>query len=170
MPDGPDDILGPIVRTLAGGSATIDTLDVDEAPPRPDGAQVFTPDEVGVRNQVTDAVPYPVAPAVGRRFSVRLLNGVDGDPIPKAVVRRLVLGGAQIGQIGNAKRFGATRTRIEYHDQALKDRAEQVGLLLEGGEPVFNPRSNEAVDLIVTLGPDATDGAAADPVGGDGGD
>ena len=115
---------------------------------------------------MTDAVPSPLASAVGNRFSVRLLNGVNGNPIPPEVVRRLVYNDAQIGQIGNAKRFGVTRTTIEYHDPKLKQRAEQVADLLGGGTPVFNLKSNEAVDLIVTLGRGAMEVVARAGAGG----
>lgn len=165
-PESPADILGPIARTLAAGTVTVDTLDVvpvDTEDPR--GGQWFKPDLTGVRNQVADAVPSPVAPTVGSRYAVRLLNGVDGNPIPQRIVRRLVYGNAQIGQIGNAKRFGLKTTKIEYNDPNLKKRAEEVRYLLGGGTIVFNRKSNEAVDLIVTLGRDVIDEAGA-AVGG----
>ncbi len=148
--------IGPFVRTLAAARSNIDTLDVvPAADVGSDGRQRFEPDPRGIRRQITDAVPFPVSPGLGSRYSVRLLNGANGDPIDPGIAYDLVYNGAQIDAIGNARRFGLQRTTIEYHSRARKAAAQQVALVLGGARLVYDARSTEAVDLIVVLGRDA---------------
>ncbi len=150
--------IGPFVRTLAAGPSRVDTIDVAPAPDTgSDGRPRFQVDVQGLRRQVTDAIPFPVSPGLGVRYSVRLLNGVDGRSIDPGIAYDLVYAGAQIDTIGNARRFGIRHTTVEYHSRRRKAAAQQVSLVLGGARLVYDPRSSESVDLIVVLGRDVLD-------------
>jgi anionic cell wall polymer biosynthesis LytR-Cps2A-Psr (LCP) family protein len=147
--------LGPFIRTLAAGTTSMATLDVVPAATfAPDGALAFEPQIEGILEQVTDAVPAPVSPGLGGRFSVRVLNGSDGEPIPTALLRELVKAGAQIDALGNDTEFGARETRIEYRSPRRQEAAETVRSVLGGGKIHLDAETNDPVDLVIVLGRD----------------
>ena len=136
--------LGPFISKLAAGQTTMANLDVvPSAQPAPeDGTTItFDPQVDGILEQVTDAVPAPISPGLGGRFSVRPLNGFSGEPIPEALLRALVMAGAQIDAIGNDTEFGARETTIEYRSPKLKATAEKVQNVLGGGK--IRPRCRD---------------------------
>jgi len=160
--------LAPFIETLAAGSAQLATLAVTpSATVAPDGASTFQVDPHAMNTQLTDAIPSPVSPGLGDRFSVRVLNGASGTAIPGGVTQRLVFVGAQLNAIGNAARFGQKVTRIEYHDPNRLKTAQAVKYVL-GGDISYNPTSTDTVDIVVTLGQQTIDRVAADPGGGGG--
>jgi anionic cell wall polymer biosynthesis LytR-Cps2A-Psr (LCP) family protein len=150
--------LGPLIETLSRGETTMANLDVvPSAQTAPeDGVTItFDPQVDGILDQVTDAVPAPISPGLGGRYSTKVLNGANGEPIPDELLRTLVRDGAQIDAIGNYAEFGAKETRIEYRSPRLKETAEKVRDTLGGGKIHFDAETNDPVDLVIVLGSDA---------------
>jgi hypothetical protein len=148
--------LGPFISTLAAGPASMATLDVvPSAEPAKDGTPTFDPQLGGILEQVSDAVPAPISPGLDGRFSTKLLNGWSGEPIPDALVKRLVRIGAQVDALGNANRFGAKQTRIVYRSAKMKPKAEAVRATLGGGKIIFDAETNDPSDVVIVLGHDA---------------
>lgn len=149
--------IGPYVSTLAKGKVGIATLAVFPSAQQVNGTPTFQVDSARMRTQVAEAVPAPVSPGLGGRYSVRLLNGVDGEPIPDQLTATLVAGGAQINTKGNATVFGQETTRIEYHDANRRGTAIFVQRALGGGKVVADLSATDTVDLVITIGKDVLD-------------
>lgn len=165
--------IGPFLRDLADGDPVVETLDVEPPP----GAETNAEGEVplaltpaaGFNEQVIDAVPYPRPPRLGRRWSLKVLNGVDGEPIPRPLLRTLILQGASLETTGNAADFGRERTLIEYSGRDWADEARAARLAL-GGTAEVEQMSAARADtedeaIVVTLGQDALDFAASQSTG-----
>ncbi|HXH56130.1 MAG TPA: hypothetical protein VNL12_02380 [Iamia sp.] len=167
--------IGPFLRTLADGEPVVETLDVEppsEVGPDPDYTPPFVPAE-GFEEQIIAAVPYPGSPGEGRRWTMKLLNGVSGDEIPRALVRELILDGAALTTLGNAADFGRERTLIEYSDATWEAEARSAGEVLGDTAEVRRMSrqraESEGDDLVITLGQDALDHVAEREAGADGG-
>lgn len=156
--------LGLFVRTLARGPVTIEPLPLrSEARPSPTGPLMSDPQ--ALRATVARMVPFPAPPTPNARVTVRLLNGVDGRPLPETIGHQLVQGGGSIFWIGNDRRTCATTTVIEYRDPAQRHAAEEMRAALGGhGTLRKNPRASDAVDVSVIVGSDVLDQALAGPV------
>jgi hypothetical protein len=109
-----------------------------------------------MRTQITDAVPAPISPGFGDRFSVEILNGVNGNALPSEVTRRIVYAGGQINSVGNAAKFGVATTTVEYHDPSasMAAKAKTVAFALGGGHVTYNASSTATADLVITIGQD----------------
>jgi hypothetical protein len=154
--------IGPFLRQLADGDPVVETLDVaspDAGSGRPDDGPPLVPTP-GFEEQIVEAVPYPRPPLFGRRrWSLKLLNGVDGKPISRDVMRTLILTGASLETLGNAEGFGRERTLIEYSDEAWEDAAKAAKEVL-GDTAMIKQLSGRRAEsepeaLIITLGEDA---------------
>jgi hypothetical protein len=153
--------LGPFISTLASGRTSMATLAVvPSATPANDGTPTFDPQVGAMRQQITDAVPSPISPGLDGRFSTRVLNGVNGRPIPNALIRRLVAAGAQVDALGNAAKFGTRRTTIVYRSGRLKRQAEAARKALGAGKIILDAETNDPVDMVIVLGRDALKGVA----------
>jgi hypothetical protein len=150
--------LGHFVRTLAAGPVTYETLPVSiDTDPLPDGLQLFHSDDGNARKLLTLAVPYPVGSG-DQRATVRLLNGANGNSVPVGIVQAIVLGGGQISEMGNSRRFGAATTEIHYTDPSQKAAADRLNFALgRKAKVVLDDTGEDTVALTIVLGSDLVD-------------
>jgi hypothetical protein len=87
-----------------------------------------------------------------------LLDGVGTLQHGVPAAGRLVGGGGQIDQIGNAASFGVPRTKLEFADDRRRSEVEALATALGVGEVVKATDSDGTVDVVVTLGRDYADG------------
>lgn len=165
--------IGPFLRALADGDPVVETLDVEPSPDAGANAEgevsrPLTP-APGFNEQVIDAVPYPRPPRLGRRWTLKVLNGVDGEAIPRPVLRTLILQGASLEKTGNAGDFGRERTLIEYSGREWADAARAARLAVGGTAEVEQMSATRADSedeaIVVTLGQDALDFVASQSSG-----
>ncbi|HYI60902.1 MAG TPA: hypothetical protein VEW93_03750 [Acidimicrobiales bacterium] len=158
--------LGPFLRVLAAGATDeagttrVETLDVGRAADAAEDTPVLVPED-GLESQITDAVPYPQSPGPGRRYALKLLNGAEGAPLPRALLHALIDNGASLAQLGNAESFGQEETTIEIADSAWRPAADAAQLVL-GGEPRISTMAasraeTEGADIVITVGQDVLD-------------
>lgn len=155
--------IGPFLRTLAAGDPAVETLDVSqETDVVIDDPNYVTPlvPAPGFEEQIIDAVPFPRSPGAGGRYNLQLLNGASGEPIPRPLVRDLILRGAALSTLGNASDFGQEETTIEYSNEDWKDLADVAAETLGGATVTqMSDARAEAVgdDIVITLGQEAID-------------
>lgn len=150
--------MGSYLRVLAAGEPVVETLDVEDGIPTSYGQAPFYVPAAGMNEQIIDAVPFPVSPREGRRFTIKLLNGAAGELLPMALMRDLVLADGSLVWLGNASAFGQEETLIEYRDEDGREDAEAVQELLGEGVEIdqMSTRRAEAEreDLVITIGSD----------------
>lgn len=153
--------IGSFLRNLAAGQFTVETLDVEPGEPVRFGQPLFYVPGPGMDEQVVDAVPFPRSPRTGRRYDLRLLNGVEGATPPLALMRDLALDAASISTIGNAGEFGRETTLVEYKDSMWEDEMDALrerwggSIEVEQMSPTRAEGTNE--DVVITLGSDVLD-------------
>lgn len=148
--------IGLYVRTLARGPLTFEPLPFTATGRPADVAdEHFVVDVAKLRAQVAAMVPFPTAPAPGFRVTVRLLNGVNGRPIPRSLERNLVLRGAAISTIGNDAHFRRKLTVLAYRDPSLRNQVLAMRAALRGrGRLKLDPESPDTADVSIVLGSD----------------
>lgn len=163
--------LGRFVRTIAAGTAELAILPVRQR--EGDGRDLeYRPDFDAVRGLVAEAVPFPTSPEPGARYLARVLNGVEGAPLPRQITGNLVANRAQIASVGNARDLGRDTTVIEYYDPAREADAETARAALGAGRVELRRGATDSVDLNIIVGRDVLRGASvaepAQPPGGAG--
>ncbi|HEU5148992.1 MAG TPA: hypothetical protein VFU19_00765 [Iamia sp.] len=148
--------MGNYLRELAAGDPVVETLDVEQVDDYQQGTSYIPGD--GMDEQIIDAVPFPLSPREGRRFSFQLLNGSTGETLPMPLVRDLIrVGGALVG-VGNATELGQDETTILYKGEDWEGTAAIIQALLGDGveiEQMSRRRANaEDEDMIITIGSD----------------
>ena len=108
------------------------------------------------RDAVFEMIPFPQASSPGARTTVRLLDGVGGLDIAGDYSAGLVKTGAQILIIGNSPEFGKA-TELIYHDDENAELVKKFQEVLGGGEIFFEPLTDAAVEVTVTIGNDLID-------------
>lgn len=147
--------IGRFVRTLARGSAVIETLPVrpvgdDRYGPEP----AFFPEDDPVTELLTRLVPFPVSPAPGARARLRLLNGTTDTTIASSVAAELPPAGVELVLIGNAASLDHDTTTVRYVGEESREEALAIVDILGVGEVVEELRPTDAADITVTLGAD----------------
>ncbi|CAN5663070.1 hypothetical protein BH20ACT2_BH20ACT2_11740 [soil metagenome] len=147
------------VGGLASGPAELEilSLEVDPISSSDGGPARYLPDISAIAEQLVAVVPFPTAPVPGGRVRTRLLSGVEGSGPPEELAEPLVLAGAEISVIGNAGRFGAGSTVVEYYSVTREDEAERLVEALGAGEAVFVEGSGDSLDVTVVVGRDLLD-------------
>lgn len=160
--------MGTFLRELSAGDPVVETLDVEEELDYLQGRS-YVPAE-GMDEQVIDAVPFPLSPRTGRRFSIELLNGVTGETLPMPLVRDLISAGGALTGVGNAGEFGQEETTILYKDEDWEDQARFLqGLLGDGVEIDQMSRrraDTENEDMVITIGSDVLSRYQKEDTGG----
>jgi hypothetical protein len=149
--------IGRFLSTLAAGSATVQTLPVEELVSDADGEPELEPHADEVAALVASIVPFPAASGPGSRTRVRLLNGTTDAAATSRAARLLVRERAEIVVLGNAERFGIPETEVVYYDVAAEETARRLAEALSGAKVVREDRSPaaaEVVDATVRLGQD----------------
>ncbi len=152
--------LRPFLEALAAGTrdgaeaTQVGTLDVG---PANDGSQALVPSE-GFDAQLNAAVPFPQSPGPGRRYVLKLLNGVEGEPLPREIMRDLVAAGASVVQVGNGNEFDQETTQIEITGPDWEAAAGAAQFMFGGkGEISLMSDTRAAgsdVDMVITIGRD----------------
>jgi hypothetical protein len=163
VPGEVDSGLGRFVRGIARGPTTAAALPVlaDEASTRSSQRLIPEPPQLGAL--VSRAVPFPVAPAPGKRIRVRLLNGTDDPTLAQEIAPALVQAGAEITIVGNAPSLDVARTTVAY---AGREREAAAGWMAAGtgigriedvsvGGDAPLPSPADEIDVTVILGSDA---------------
>lgn len=148
-----DDGLSPYLRAFVEGQSDIRLLPA--VPIDGSDSPTYVLDE-NAQDWLTDIadrmVPLPTPPVGSDLPAVRLLDGT-GDSATAAAARQAVARLADLIVIGNADEFGLATTTVSYHDEAAAAAAEALAARL-GGEVVADLRTDEPVDLTVTIGAD----------------
>jgi hypothetical protein len=104
-----------------------------------------------VKDIVIDMVPFPLPSNPEARSTVRLLDAVGGLDLAADYSLELVKAGAQILIIGNASEFGGA-TELIYHDSKDADLVAEFQKVLGGGEILYEPLTDAAVEITVIIG------------------
>lgn len=144
--------IGRFVRGLAAGAVTDQTL-----PLLPSTDAGIRADPTLVALMISEVVPYPVAATPGQRVLVRVLSSRPGTPVASSVLQRLVFGGAQIAELGNADQTGGLATVVQYVDPGMADEAKRLLALLGLGQTRLVPDRGDAVGITITVGSDLLD-------------
>lgn len=152
--------LRPFLEALAAGTregadaTLVETLDVGAAP---DGSEALVPGP-GFDAQLNAAVPFPQSSGPGRRYALKLLNGVEGAPLPEEVMHALVAAGASLVQVGNGGEFGQDTTSIEITGPEWREAAEAAKFVFGGTGRISTMSDTRAaesdVDVVITVGRD----------------
>jgi hypothetical protein len=164
VPGELDSGIGRFVR----GVAQDPTASVLPVTPLGRSSTAFAPDEDRIAELVSQAVPYPLSPAPGRRVRVRLLNGTTDRDLTPAAARQLVEAGAEITIAGNADSFHVTETTFTYRSSDQRAAARRladsfgVGTVERADDAPSSTGSTAAedadeIDVTIVLGSDAQD-------------
>ena len=136
-----------LLATVAGGQVSVVTgLWMLE------GSSVVV-DATALDDLVVSMFPFPVPLLLGRRPTVRLLNGT-GDPTLDAPAREAVLrSGVELAVVGNFRNDGAIQTRVIHRDPALAEEANALAAAL-GARVLFDEMASPVTDLTVVIGAD----------------
>ena len=160
--------MGTFLRELAAGDPVVETLDVEEQLDYLQGTS-YVP-AAGMGEQVIDAVPFPLSPRTGRRFSIELLNGVTGETLPMSLVRQLILAGGALTGVGNAAEFGQDETTILYKGEDWQEEAQALQALLGDGVEIDQMSRRRAdaenEDMVITIGSDVLSRYEEEDTGG----
>ncbi len=118
----------------------------------PRGLAMLRADAAAMGPFVAGAIPFPTAGTPGQRLRVRLLNGTTDLGANLAAVPKVVGAGGEVVLLGNASRFGATATTVEYGDASLAPRVEAIASAI-GGTTKAVDETSDAFDVTITLGP-----------------
>lgn len=144
---------GAILARLAAGTHSTQAIPIQSVPiPGSDGFSVFRPDAAAMGPFVAGVVPFPTAGTPGQRLRVRLLNGTTDLGANLTAVPKVTGAGGEVVLLGNASRFGATSTTVEYGDATLAPRVEALAAAV-GGTATTIEETSDAFDVTITLGP-----------------
>ncbi len=118
------------------------------------GAKVYRVDAVAMAALVPEIVPYPTSATPGQRVRVRVLNGTSDLGAATRAASAVVGAGGEITVVGNAKPMDATVTTVEFHSEAMAERAAPIAAAF-GVTATASSLQTDAVDVTVTLGPDS---------------
>ena len=136
-----------LLATVAGGQVSVVT-----GPWMLEGSSVVV-DATALDDLVVSMFPFPVPLLLGRRPTVRLLNGT-GDPTLDAPAREAVLrSGVELAVVGNFRNDGAIQTRVIHRDPALAEEANALAAAL-GARVLFDEMASPVTDLTVVIGAD----------------
>lgn len=150
----------PFPSADGGDGAVADEADPDAAADG-EGAAVaverFEVDLVALRALANELIPFPGAAAPGARVRVRVLDGVGEPGLALAAARAAVRGiGAEVTVIGNADRFGATRSRVLWVDDPTEAAARRLAdaLGVTDVARVDGPNPFDDIDVTLVVGAD----------------
>lgn len=144
--------IGRYLRGLSAGQLAFGVLPVTDAEPIAQ-QPTQTIDDPLARLMLTNAVPFPIAPA-RQRLSLRVLNGVGSDAIPQSVMQRLVFGGGQVTILGNNSSFDVGTTTFTYSTKTDEPKVRKLAAALGTGKLVFDPEGEGGPSVTVVLGSD----------------
>lgn len=153
VPPPAGDDAAAVVGRLAAGEHSTQAIPIQSVPiPGSDGFSVFRADAAAMGPFVAGAIPFPTAGTPGQRLRVRLLNGTTDLGANLAAVPKVVGAGGEVVLLGNASRFGATATTVEYGDASLAPRVEAIASAVGGTTKVVDETS-DAFEVTIILGP-----------------
>ncbi len=152
-PPAAGDETAAVIARLAAGEHSTQAIPIQSVPiPGSNGFSVFRADAAAMGPFVAGAIPFPTAGTPGQRLRVRLLNGTTDLGANLAAVPKVVGAGGEVVLLGNASRFGATATTVEYGDASLAPRVEAIASAI-GGTTKAVDETSDAFDVTITLGP-----------------
>jgi hypothetical protein len=148
-PAPPD--LANVLRVLAGGSVSYDTLPVEAVDAGTGGDEVYR-----VRPSELDQLLGQLLPGnrAGPRIRVQVLNGTGAIGVALKAAQHLVPAGAQVTLSGNADSFAYAQTQIVFYDRSRQQLATQVRQALGTGRLVLSRQPLDVVDVTVVIGKD----------------
>jgi hypothetical protein len=140
-----------VVRTLAAGTPSYDTLPVEAVDAGTGGDEVYR-----VRQADLDQLMHQLLPGqrVSPRIRVQVLNGTGALGMALKAAQRLVPAGAQVSLSGNADSFAYAQTQIVFYERSRQQLAAQVRQALGTGKLVLSRRPLDVVDVTVVIGKD----------------
>ena len=142
--------LARVVRQLASGSVTYETLPVEAVDAGSGVDEVYR-----VRQGDLDQLMGQLLPGVSPdRIRVQILNGTGAIGSSPRVARRLVPAGARVVLSGNADSFAYAQTQIVFYDRSRQQAAERVRQALGTGRLVLSRQPLDVVDVTVVIGKD----------------
>jgi len=152
--DNPVD-LAAIVSGLSSGQVVYRDLPTTAISlPGAEGAKVYRVDAAAMAALVPEIVPYPTSATPGQRVRVRVLNGTSDLGAATRAASTVVGAGGEIIVVGNAKPMDATVTTVEFHSEAMAERAAPIAAAF-GVTATASSLQTDAIDVTVTLGPDS---------------
>lgn len=153
VPGETDVGIGQFLVGLAAGTVQSTSFPVSAAPDV-DGRPAVRIDHDPAMLLIANAVPFPIGSIPGDRATVVVLNGTGPGSPPASVLQRLVVGGAQITSMGNAKRFDHAGTVLTYTDARARPFALAMAERLGVGRVVHSNAADNGVDVSVVMGRD----------------
>src|SRR5437764_12210580 len=142
--------LARVVRQLASGSVTYETLPVEAVDAGSGVDEVYR-----VRQGDLDQLMGQLLPGVSPdRIRVQILNGTGAIGSSPRVAKRLVPAGARVVLSGNADSFAYAQTQIVFYDRSRQQAAERVRQALGTGRLVLSRQPLDVVDVTVVIGKD----------------
>jgi len=142
--------LARVVRQLASGSVSYQTLPVEAVDAGTGGDEVYR-----LRQPDLDQLMGQLLPGVSpARIRVQILNGTGGIEAAPRVARKLVPAGARVVLSGNANSFAYAQTQIVFYDRSQQQSAERIRQALGTGRLVLSRQPLDVVDVTVIVGKD----------------
>ena len=142
--------LARVVRPLASGAVSYQTLPVQAVDAGSGGDEVYQ-----VRQADLDQLMTQLLPGVGpARIRVQVLNGTGTIGSTRNVTARLVPAGAHVVLSGNADSFAYAQTQIVFYDRSQQQAAQRVRQALGTGRLVLSRQPLDVVDVTVVIGRD----------------
>jgi hypothetical protein len=142
--------LARVVRQLAAGSVSYQTLPVEAVDAGTGGDEVYR-----VRQGDLDQLMGQLLPGVSpRRTRVQILNGTGAIGASPRVAKKLVPAGARVVLSGNADSFAYAQTQIVFYDRSQQQAAERIRQALGTGRLVLSRQPLDVVDVTVIIGRD----------------
>jgi hypothetical protein len=142
--------LARVVRQLAAGSVSYQTLPVEAVDAGSGGDEVYR-----VREADLDQLMGQLLPGVSpKRIRAQILNGTGAIGASPRVAKKLVPAGARVVLSGNADSFAYAQTQIVFYDRSQQQAAERVHQALGTGRLVLSRQPLDVVDVTVVIGRD----------------
>ena len=145
-----DGSLAAYLISLGTGRRNIEVLPLQVQVTNDTAIYVQTPEQKQAL-AVREMVPLPLAPYLGARPRVALLDGSGNSEQRDSLLPELIDAGAEVTVIGNALEFGVTETTVAYHLPAQESAAQALATAI-GASPIFVEDPNSVVDITVTVG------------------
>ena len=142
--------MAKVVRTLAAGTASYETLPVEAVDAGTGGDEVYRVKQGDLDQLMRQLLPGTRPP----RVRVQVLNGTGALGVASKAAQRLVPAGAQVTLSGNADSFAYAQTQIVFYDRSRQPLATQVRQALGTGKLVLSRRPLDVVDVTVVIGKD----------------
>ncbi|MBV8559623.1 MAG: LCP family protein [Acidimicrobiia bacterium] len=148
--DGLPPDLSRVVRQLATGSVSYQTLPVQAVDAGSGGDEVYRVNQADLDQLMGQLLPG-VPPD---RIRVQVLNGTGAIQASPRVAKKIVPAGGRVVLSGNADSFAYAQTQIVFYDRSQQQAAERIRQALGTGRLVLSRQPLDVVDVTVVIGKD----------------